>query len=149
MVRSLLLATFAVANAFTFLQIMDLEPILTGAEVCSSPDALAKNFVVSVSNDKPTKGDNLTTVFDFDLDEDIQGGTVKYDVSYNGFPYSSSSQLCDEVMKSGDPCPLLAGYHHQESTAEITLSGKVETTITWLDDAGLEILCARITIKSV
>jgi len=151
MVRSLFVAGLlaVVANAFTVLELVDVVPILTGAEVCSSPDALAKNFVVSVSSDTPVKGSNMTTVFDFDLDEDIQGGTVHYDVSYNGFPYSSSSNLCDEVSKSGDSCPLIAGYHHQESTAEVTVSGKVATTITWYDENGFEILCAKITIKSV
>ena len=151
MVRSLFLTGVLVAavNAFTFLELADIVPILTGAEVCSSPGALAKNFVVSISNDTPSKGSNMTTIFDFDLDEDIQGGTVHYDVSYNGFPYSSSSSLCDEVGKSGDPCPLLTGYHHQESTAEVTVSGKVATTINWYDENGFEILCAKITIKSV
>lgn len=121
-----------------------------GASICSSATALAKNFAVSLSTDTPTKGENVTTTFDFDLDAPVVDGTASYSATLNGFgPYTSHADLCVEVAKSGDPCPLAAGHHHQVSTAESTVSGKVVTTITWRDAAGTEILCTQITTKTI
>jgi hypothetical protein len=122
---------------------------LGGVAVCSSAGALAKNFVASVSTDTPRKGQNVTTVFDFDLDAPITGGIVKYAATLNGFPYSATAVLCDDTQKSGDPCPLLPGHHHQESTSTNTVSGKLVTRITWLNEAGAEILCAEIATKTL
>jgi len=123
--------------------------VLTGTAVCSSVDALAKDFTVSLSTDTPTKGENVTTTFDFTLDAPITGGTASYSATLNGFPYSSSAPLCDEVAKSGDPCPLAAGHHHQESVAAATTSGKIVVKITWTTETGAEILCAQVTTKTV
>jgi hypothetical protein len=121
---------------------------LTGVAICSSPNALAQNFVASVSTDTPAKGENVTTIFDFDLAYPITGGTVNYDVTLNGFPYSASASLCEEVQKSGDPCPLAAGHHHESSTATNSVSGKLTTKITWVDENLAEILCVEITTKT-
>ena len=116
---------------------------------CSKADDLAKNFVVTISNDAPTSGANVTTTFDFDLDTVITGGTAYYSATLNGLgPFASQAPLCDETAKSGDPCPLGVGHHHQESTATNTVTGKVVTTITWEDPNGAEILCAVLTTKS-
>jgi hypothetical protein len=122
---------------------------LRGVTICSSAGALAKNFVASVSTDTPRKGQNVTTVFDFDLNAPITGGIVKYAATLNGFPYSATAVLCDDTQKSGDPCPLLPGHHHQESTSTNTVSGKLVTRITWLNEAGAEILCAEIATKTL
>jgi hypothetical protein len=121
---------------------------LTGTAVCSSADALAHDFTVSVSTDTPTKGENVTTTFDFTLDAPVTGGTAHYAATLNGFPYTSSAPLCDEVAKSGDPCPLAAGHHHQESVSAASTTGKIVLTITWTSDSGQEILCAQVTTKT-
>lgn len=122
--------------------------VLTGTAVCSSADALARDFTVSLSTDTPAKGENVTTTFDFTLDAPVTGGTAYYSATLNGFPYSSSAPLCDEVAKSGDPCPLAVGHHHQESVAAATTSGKIVVKITWTSDSGQEILCAEVTTKT-
>lgn len=119
------------------------------ATVCSSASALAKNFAVSIDNDTPGQGDNVTTTFDFDLNAPINGGTAYYSATLNGLgPFSSQAPLCDETAKTNDPCPLGVGHHHEVSTSENTVSGKVVTTISWYDEAGAEILCAILTTKS-
>ena len=119
------------------------------AESCSAADDLAKNFVVNISNDKPTKGEQVSTTFDFDLDAPITGGTAYYSVTLNGAgPYASNAPLCTETAKTNDPCPLAVGHHHEVSTTANTVTGKVVTTITWKDTSGTQILCARITTKS-
>jgi len=116
--------------------------------ICSSPNALAKDFTVTLSNNKPIKGENVTTVFDFTLDAPVTGGIARYAATLNGFPYTSTAPLCDEVAKSGDPCPLAVGHHHQESVSAATTSGKIVVKITWTNEAGQEILCAQITTKT-
>ena len=121
----------------------------TGTRVCSSPASLATNFIVTVSTDTPTQGQNVTTTFDFDLSTVVPSGTAYYSATLNGLgPYTSQASLCDETAKSGDPCPLEVGHHHQESTTENTIAGKVVTQISWYDLTGSEILCAEITTKS-
>ena len=124
-------------------------PVVGAAASCSAAGDLAKNFVVTIDNDTPSQGENVTTTFDFDLDAPITGGTAYYSATLNGLgPFTSSAPLCDETAKTDDPCPLGVGHHHEVSTAENTVTGKVVTTITWEDPAGLQILCARITTKS-
>lgn len=126
-----------------------LSPAYNATKVCSSALALALNFAVSLSTDTPSQGQNVTTIFDFDLAGVIPSGTAYYSATLNGLgPFTSQAALCDETAKSGDPCPLLPGHHHQESTTENTVTGKVVTQITWYDLDGAEILCAELTTKS-
>ena len=126
-----------------------VEPAFGAAQSCSDNGALAKNFVVTISNDQPTQGELVTTTFDFDLDAPITGGTAYYSATLNGLgPFTSQAPLCTETAKTGDPCPLAAGHHHEVSTAENTVTGKVVTTITWKDVADALILCAQISTKS-
>ena len=121
----------------------------SAATVCSSANALAKNFAVSIDNDTPAQGQNVTTIFDFDLDAPITGGTAYYSATLNGLgPFTSQAPLCDETAKTNDPCPLAVGHHHEVSTTENTVTGKVVTTITWYDQADNEILCTVLTTKS-
>ena len=124
---------------------------LKSAEVCSSANALAKNFAVTIYPDTTAKkGTNITTTFDFDLDVPITGGLAKYSATLNGLgPYTTQANLCDETAKTGDSCPLATGHHHEVSVAPSTIIGKVVTTITWTDSTGAEILCARIVTKTI
>ena len=130
------------------LSLLLLPFVASQAVICSSPNALATDFTVTLSNAKPTKGENVTTIFDFNLSEVVTGGIAKYAATLNGFPYTSTASLCDEVAKSGDPCPLAVGHHHQESMSAATTSGKIVVKITWTNQAGQEILCTQITTKT-
>jgi len=124
-------------------------PIVGGAVACSDNGALAKNFVVTIDNDAPKQGEKVTTTFDFDLDTPVSGGTAYYSATLNGLgPFASQAPLCTETAKTNDPCPLGVGHHHEVSTADNTVTGKVVTTITWEDPAGTLILCAQISTKS-
>ena len=126
-----------------------IAPTFAGAQACSDNGALAKNFVVTISNDAPTQGEKVATTFDFDLDAPITGGTAYYSATLNGLgPFASQAPLCTETAKTNDPCPLAIGHHHEVSTATNTVTGKVVTTITWEDPAGTLILCAQISTKS-
>lgn len=141
---SLLFASLAVISSGKYLR-----SNFTTAVSCSDATDLAKNFVVTIDNDAPKQGEKVSTTFDFDLDAPITGGTAYYSATLNGLgPFTSQASLCDETAKTNDPCPLGVGHHHQVSTAENTVTGKVVTTITWYDTAGSEILCAVLTTKS-
>ena len=126
-----------------------LPVVYSQSVVCSTANALATDFTVTLSNDRPVKDENVTTTFDFNLPVPITGGIAYYAATLNGFPYSSTAPLCNEVAKSGDPCPLAVGHHHQESVSAATTSGKIVVKITWNSDSGQEILCAQITTKTV
>jgi hypothetical protein len=140
-------ARYHTYNASKALRLYDES--LSAAVSCSSAGDLAKNFVVSITNDAPAQGENVTTTFDFDLDAPIMGGTVYYSATLNGLgPFTSQAALCDETAKTSDPCPLATGHHHEVSVSENTITGKVITTITWKDPNGAQILCAKITTKS-
>jgi len=142
----LLLSSLAVISSGKYLR---NNSTLTSAQSCSTDTDLAKNFVVTIDNDAPTQGEKVSTTFDFDLDTPITGGTAYYSATLNGLgPFTSQANLCDETAKTNDPCPLEVGHHHQVSTTENTVTGKVVTTITWYDTAGSEILCAILTTKS-
>ena len=78
----------------------------------------------------------------------VGNGTLPATCVVTQTTFTSQAALCDETAKSGDPCPLLPGHHHQESTTENTVTGKVVTQITWYDLDGAEILCAELTTKS-
>ena len=98
---------------------------------------------------RPFQNEYVTTTFDFDLAAPITGGTAYYSATLNGLgPFTSNAPLCDEVAKSGDPCPMGVGAHHQESTTQNTVSGKVVTTLTWYDQNDVGVLCAILTTKS-
>lgn len=110
-------------------------------------DALAKNFVVTVSPDTIAKGDTVTTTFEFDLDTEVAGGTAAYSGTYNGLPFSSNADLCAEVTKGGESCPLKVGHHIQISKAVADYTGKLDTQIVWNDANGKQVLCAHIITK--
>ena len=142
----LLLSSLAVISSGKYLR---NNSTLTSAQSCSTDTDLAKNFVVTIDNDAPTQGEKVSTTFDFDLDTPITGGTAYYSATLNGLgPFTSQANLCDETAKTNDPCPLEVGHHHQVSTTENTVTGKVVTTITWYDTADSQILCAILTTKS-
>ena len=142
----LLLSSLAVISSSKYLR---NNSTLTSAQSCSTATDLAKNFVVTIDNDAPKQGEKVSTTFDFDLDAPITGGTAYYSATLNGLgPFTSQAILCDETAKTNDPCPLGVGHHHQVSTAENTVSGKVVTTITWYDNNDAQILCAILTTKS-
>lgn len=111
------------------------------------PGALATNFVVTVTPDTIVKGDTVSTVFEFDLSEEIAAGSVSYSGTYNGLPFSQSAELCAEVSKTGESCPLKAGHHYEVSKAVADYTGKLDTTIEWKAADGRQILCAKVVTK--
>jgi hypothetical protein len=119
---------------------------------CGTSNDLAKNLVISIVPDAPKSGEDVTTIFEYDLESVISGGTATYAFTFNGIPFSpTSNDLC--VEQAGgccpDPCPLGIGHHVDKSiTAFPSVSGKIVTTIKWEDQYKSQILCVEWTVKA-
>jgi hypothetical protein len=137
---------------FKLLTLGFLPTLLATYRNCGSSGDLAKNLVISIVPDAPKAGQDVTTIFDYDLDTVITGGTATYDFSFNGIPFSPTvNDLC--VEQAGgccpDPCPLGIGHHSDKSiTTFPSVSGKIITTIKWADQNGSPILCVEWTVKA-
>jgi len=82
--------------------------------------------------------------FEFDLEQQVDGGDVTYDCTVNGFlPYSITDDLCTDQANSPDPCPLKIGHHVDvggiQAADGIT---KIKCTVNWALKDGTNILCA-------
>jgi hypothetical protein len=119
---------------------------------CGSSSDLAKNLVISIVPDAPVAGQEVTTTFDYDLEQVITGGTASYGFTFNGIPFSPTvNDLCTEQAGGccPDPCPLGVGHHTDKSISTFpAVSGKIITTIKWADQAAQPILCVEWTVKA-
>jgi hypothetical protein len=119
---------------------------------CGSSSNLAKNLAISIVPDVPAAGENVTTTFDYDLEQVVTSGQASYGFSFNGIPFSPTiDDLCDDLSKGDtpDPCPLAIGHHTDTSISEFPtgISGKIVTTIKWSDQNANQILCVEWTVK--
>jgi ML domain len=119
---------------------------------CGSSSDLAKNLVISIVPDAPVAGQEVTTTFDYDLEQVITGGTASYGFTFNGIPFSPTvNDLCTEQAGGccPDPCPLGVGHHSDKSISTFpSVSGKIVTTIKWSDETAKPILCVEWTVKA-
>ena len=119
---------------------------------CGSSSDLAKNLVISIVPDSPVAGQEVTTTFDYDLEQVITGGTASYGFTFNGIPFSPTvNDLCTEQAGGccPDPCPLGVGHHTDKSISTFpAVSGKIITTIKWTDQTTQPILCVEWTVKA-
>lgn len=115
---------------------------------CGSDTDLAQNLNLSVDPKLPQI--DYTLFLDAELSETIESGTSKYDITYNGLPFSPTiNDLCTEIKKSNITCPLIMGHISSESKGLIPsdLSGKVIIKNQWYNNIGDRILCMLFTIK--
>jgi len=119
---------------------------------CGSSADTAKNLVISIVPDAPKAGQEVTTIFTYDLSKEVTGGTASYGFSFNGIPFSPTvNDLCADQAGGccPDPCPLAVGAHINESKSNFPsgVSGKIVTTIKWADQDKAQILCVEWTVK--
>ena len=92
-----------------------------------------------------TSGQNVSLTLKYTSFEAVEAGTVKTAVTYNFIPFQPSlTNLCDSIV-----CPLAPGEHDGSSSliAPSGLSGTLQTTITWTDDNGNQLLCIRSSLS--
>lgn len=123
---------------------------LGSVESCTNANAIAQNFVPNITPDAAHSGDEVTTVFDYDLTAQVvEGATATYSVSWNFIPIDPTvDSLCAD-QGADDPCPLAVGHHTDKSVSTFPdLSGYIVSTIEWADAAGNQILCVKWTVNA-
>jgi len=120
---------------------------------CGSSSDTAKNLVISITPDSPKGGQEVTTIFNYDLSKQVTGGKASYGFTFNGIPFSPTvDDLCADQAGGccPDPCPLAVGAHENKSLSNFPsgVSGKIVTTIKWTDQDNAQILCVEWTVKA-
>ena len=73
----------------------------------------------------------------------IDAGTTSYGVTLNGIPFTPTvDDLCTQTL-----CPKVPGTYN-ESSSDVWpsgVSGKIVTTLKWLDAFGTLLLCSSVT----
>ena len=94
----------------------------------------------------PVAGKDSTLWIDFTVPDGsaVNGGTAKYSFTYNGIPFSpTTDQLCTQVT-----CPIVSQNLSSTSQWPSGVSGKVVSKIQWYDEKGTYLLCSQLTEKS-
>jgi len=120
---------------------------------CGSSSDTAKNLIISITPDSPKGGQEVTTIFKYDLSKEVTSGKASYGFTFNGIPFSPTvDDLCADQAGGccPDPCPLAVGAHENKSLSNFPegVSGKIVTTIKWTDQDNAQILCVEWTVKA-
>ena len=115
---------------------------------CGTSTDIAQNLKLDVLPVLPQT--DYTLFLSTDLSKEVTGGTSKYSISFNGIPFSpTTNDLCDEIADSNTTCPLYVGNYASESKGTIPsgVSGKVIIKNEWFNTESERILCMEYTIK--
>ena len=115
---------------------------------CGTSSDIAQNLKLDVSPVLPQT--DYTLFLNTDLSKEVTGGTSKYSISFNGIPFSpTTNDLCEEIANSNTTCPLYVGNYASQSKGPIPsgVSGKVIIKNEWFNTESERILCMEYTIK--
>jgi hypothetical protein len=115
---------------------------------CGSSSDIAQKLKLDVSPVLPQT--DYTLFLNTDLSKEVTGGTSKYSISFNGIPFSpTTNDLCEEIANSNTTCPLYVGNYASQSKGTIPsgVSGKVIIKNEWFNTESERILCMEYTIK--
>ena len=126
------------------------ERSLQSMKDCSSGSHIGHIESMSMSPEAPVAGQNTQITVDYVLDSTVTSGEAIYTASFNGFPFTPTTQpLCPDVEKT-TPCPISSGKVHYEDTLQMgdaTTHGTITATTTWKDQNGIQILCWEFTVR--
>ena len=149
------LAFTATASALNWDVVFNRLPLShhTSFRNCGSSSDTAKNLVISITPDSPKGGQEVTTIFKYDLSKEVMSGKASYGFTFNGIPFSPTvDDLCADQAGGccPDPCPLSVGAHENKSLSNFPegVSGKIVTTIKWTDQDNDQILCVEWTVRA-
>ena len=101
---------------------------------------------LQLTPDPPVVGQNVTMTVGFtNPGPTISAGTAKYSINYNGIPYSSTEDLCTQVV-----CPIEIGQRTEVSSQlwDGSLSGKISSQITWSALDGTLLACIQTVTRT-
>jgi len=92
----------------------------------------------------PIGGQDATLWIDFTVpDGAVTNGTAKYSFSFNGIPFSPTTEdLCTQVE-----CPIVSQNLSSTNQWPSGLSGKIVSKIQWYDESNNYLLCSELTVK--
>jgi hypothetical protein len=113
---------------------------------CSSGTSVFKFLTASLTPDPVIRGQDATLSLSCQIPDGIAitGGTAQYGFTFNGIPFSPTTQdLCSQVA-----CPLLPGLYSNSTTSPFPdVGGKIITTIKWFDENDTLLYCLETTVK--
>jgi len=118
---------------------------LAGLKDCSNGLGRAKVTSLTAVPEVPVAGDNYTITVAYDLPEPaITGGTAEYSATLNYIPvYTEKFDLCTQTA-----CPKEVGPNTEVSVSQIpSISGKLVSTVKWMDQDNNLVWCFESTIK--
>jgi hypothetical protein len=141
---------FLLISIFSFASANNLTGVTSFTfKSCGDTTDLCNNLVLSVDPKLPQ--DNYSLYLGCDLNTLVTGGTSVYSITFNGIPFSpTTNDLCTEINSSNTTCPLNVGYYYSKSDGQIPtgISGKVVIKNQWYDISNNRILCMEFTIKT-
>jgi hypothetical protein len=131
--------------------ILLLAPLVSATmKDCSSTNTIGHITNLSMDPISPVAGSNAIVKVDFMLDAPVTAGTVKYEVSFNGFPLTPTvNDLCTDLEGSTSPCPIVAGpseYLTDLQMGDDTTHGTLAGKATWSTETQ-EILCWEFAVR--
>jgi len=132
---------------FTFLFLL-MSGVGASFTSCDLKTALVFTELTAVPDSRVVAGQPISLRFAFNLSEGqwIPGGSIRIKTSLNYFPLSSYTEsFCDRFH-----CPLMAGVHEfvYSDVFPSLVWGRVNTDIIVTNTSGVDLLCARLTVKS-
>lgn len=94
----------------------------------------------------PLPGKDATLWIDFTVPSgtNVNKGTAKYSITFNGIPFSpTTDDLCTQVI-----CPIRSQNLSSTSQWPTGLNGKIVSKIQWYDENQSYLLCSQLTEKS-
>lgn len=122
-----------------------IKALLVGTVVqnCGKSTDTAQFLNGSFLPESPKPGDLVTLSFAYDLLKPVTAGTAVYSVSLNGIPFNTKEDLCTQTE-----CPKDPGTYIEWSQSTFPqVSGKVVSTIQWLDQDNAEIVCIQYSVR--
>ena len=118
---------------------------LAGIKDCSNGQGRAKITSLTAFPESPLPGENYTITVNYDLPAPaITGGTAEYSAILNYLPvYNEKFDLCTQTA-----CPKAVGANTEVSTSMVpSVSGKLVSTVKWIDQDNNLIWCFESTLK--
>ena len=117
---------------------------------CSSASTIGHITNLRMDPAAPVAGAYTVVTVDYTLDTPVLAGTVKYELSFNGFPLTPTvNDLCTDLAES-TPCPLAAGPIQYTTTLQMgddTIHGTLDGKATWTSQALEEIICWEFVVR--
>ena len=117
---------------------------------CSSTNTIGHITNLYMDPMSPVAGANAVVTVDFTLDAPVTAGTVKYEISFNGFPLAPTvNDLCTDLEGSTSPCPLPTGPSEYMTTLQMgdtTTHGTLAGKATWSTEIQ-EVLCWEFAVR--